>query len=54
MTKDSFIIIINKSLYKEPKMGKTIAEINQKIRQGQAVVATAEEIIGIAREKGIE
>ena len=35
-------------------MGKTIAEINQKIRQGQAVVATAEEIIGIAREKGIE
>jgi len=32
---------------------KTIAEINQKIRGGQAVVATAEEIIDIVREKGI-
>ncbi len=34
-------------------MAKTIAEINQKIRQGKAVVATAEEIIDIAREKGV-
>jgi L-aspartate semialdehyde sulfurtransferase len=33
-------------------MAKTIQEINEKIKQGQAVVATAEEIIGIAREKG--
>jgi uncharacterized protein (DUF39 family) len=34
-------------------MAKTIAEINEKIQQGKAVVATAEEIIGIANEKGI-
>lgn len=33
---------------------KTIAEINRKIREGSAVVATAEEIIGIAEEKGYE
>jgi len=33
-------------------MPKTIEEINEKIRQGKAVVVTAEEIIGIAREKG--
>ena len=32
---------------------KTIAEINEKIRSGQAVVATAEEIIDIVKEKGI-
>lgn len=32
---------------------KTIAEINEKIKKGQVVVATAEEIIGIAKEKGI-
>jgi uncharacterized protein (DUF39 family) len=32
---------------------KTIAEINEKIKKGQAVVVTAEEIIGITREKGI-
>jgi uncharacterized protein (DUF39 family) len=32
---------------------KTIAEINEKISQGQAVVATAEEIIGIVKDKGI-
>ena len=35
-------------------MTKTIAEINEKIRQGQAVVVTAEEAIEIAAEKGIE
>jgi len=32
---------------------KTISEINEKIRKGQAVVATAEEIIGIVKDKGI-
>ena len=35
-------------------MPKTIAEINEKIRQGKAVVVTAEEIIGIARERGVK
>ncbi len=34
-------------------MTKTIAEINEKIRKGQAVVATAEEILGVAAKKGI-
>jgi uncharacterized protein (DUF39 family) len=34
-------------------MAKTISEINEKIKQGKAVVVTAEEIIGIAREKGV-
>jgi uncharacterized protein (DUF39 family) len=34
-------------------MAKTIAEINEKIKKGQAVVATAEEIIDIAKKKGI-
>ncbi|MGE5582666.1 MAG: homocysteine biosynthesis protein [Bacillota bacterium] len=32
---------------------KTYAEINEKIKAGKAVVVTAEEVIGIAREKGI-
>ena len=35
-------------------MPKTIEEINEKIGQGKAVVATAEEIIGIVKEKGIK
>ena len=35
-------------------MAKTIAEINEKIREGKAVVVTAEEIIGIARKKGVK
>jgi uncharacterized protein (DUF39 family) len=35
-------------------MAKTIEEINEKINKGTAVVVTAEEIIGIAREKGIK
>jgi uncharacterized protein (DUF39 family) len=35
-------------------MAKTIAEINEKIRAGKAVVFTAEEIIDIAREKGVK
>jgi uncharacterized protein (DUF39 family) len=34
-------------------MAKTIAEINEKIKKGQAVVVTAEEIIDIAEKKGI-
>lgn len=34
-------------------MAKTIAEINQKIREGKAVVVTAEEIIDITRERGV-
>jgi uncharacterized protein (DUF39 family) len=34
-------------------MSKTIAEINEKIKKGQAVVVTAEEIIDIAKKKGI-
>ncbi|HSR11319.1 MAG TPA: homocysteine biosynthesis protein [Thermodesulfobacteriota bacterium] len=34
------------------KVNKTIAEINEKIRRGKAVVVTAEEIIGIVEEKG--
>ncbi len=34
-------------------MIKTVAEINEKIKKGQAVVATAEEIIDIARQKGV-
>ncbi len=33
-------------------MGKTIAEINERIRRGEAVVVTAEEVIGIVEEKG--
>jgi len=35
-------------------MGKTIAEINEKIRKGEAVVVTAEEIIDIVEEKGVK
>ena len=34
------------------KVNKTIAEINEKIRKGKAVVVTAEEIIDIVGEKG--
>jgi uncharacterized protein (DUF39 family) len=34
-------------------MAKTIAEINEKIRKKEAVVVTAEEVIDIAREKGV-
>src|SRR4030042_1577546 len=35
-------------------MPRTIAEINEKIRAGQAVVVTAEEMTDIARTKGVE
>ena len=35
-------------------MSRTIAEINDKIRQGKAVVFTAEEIISVVREKGLK
>ena len=34
-------------------MAKTIAEINKKIADGQAVVVTAEEVIGIVEKKGV-
>jgi uncharacterized protein (DUF39 family) len=34
------------------QVNKTIQEINQKIKQGQAVVVTAEEMTGIVRKKG--
>ncbi len=36
------------------KVTRTYSEINEKIRKGQAVVVTAEEIIDIVEEKGIE
>jgi len=35
-------------------MSKTIEEINQKIKRGEAVVFTAEEIIGVVKEKGLK
>lgn len=35
-------------------MSKTISEINEKISRGEAVVVTAEEVIGIAREQGVK
>jgi uncharacterized protein (DUF39 family) len=34
-------------------MAKTLAEINEKVRKGQAVVATAEEVIDIVAKKGL-
>jgi L-aspartate semialdehyde sulfurtransferase len=35
-------------------MAKTIAEINEKIKTGKVVVVTAEEVIAIARDKGVK
>jgi L-aspartate semialdehyde sulfurtransferase len=35
-------------------MGKTLAEINEKIRQGKAVVFNAEEIISVVEEEGLD
>ena len=35
-------------------MAKTIDEINEKIKKGKVVVATAEEVIGIVKEKGLK
>ena len=35
-------------------MAKTIAEINEKIKKGQAVVVTAEEMISVVEEKGVK
>ncbi len=35
-------------------MGKTIAEINEKIKKGEVVVVTAEEIVDLVAEEGIE
>jgi len=38
----------------EEELIKTIAEINEKIGKGQAVVVTAEEVIGLVAKKGVE
>lgn len=35
-------------------MAKTIAEINEKIKKGQVVVVTAEEMVSIVKEKGLK
>jgi len=35
-------------------MAKTIQEINEKIREGKAVVYTTEEIIGVVKKKGLK
>ena len=35
-------------------MAKTLKEINEKIKQGKVVVATAEEIIDIVDKKGLK
>jgi uncharacterized protein (DUF39 family) len=35
-------------------MAKTIEEINEKIREGKAVVVTAEEIIDVVKQKGVK
>src|SRR4030043_1799234 len=35
------------------QMAKTIEEINEKIAKGQAVVVTAEEVIGIVEKRGV-
>jgi len=35
-------------------MPKTLEEINKRIREGQAVVVTAEDIIGMVKEEGLE
>jgi uncharacterized protein (DUF39 family) len=35
-------------------VAKTIAEINEKIKEGKAIVFTAEEIIDVVREKGVK
>ena len=37
-----------------PKQLLNITEINEKIQEGKAVVVTAEEIIDIAKDKGIK
>ncbi len=37
---------------KDRKIRKTIGEINEKIRRGEAVVVTAEEMIGIVKDNG--
>jgi uncharacterized protein (DUF39 family) len=38
----------------ELPVAKTIQEINQKIRQGKAVVYTAQELIGVVKKKGLQ
>jgi uncharacterized protein (DUF39 family) len=36
----------------QQKISKTYDEINQKIKNGQAVVVTAEEMVGIVKKHG--
>ena len=36
------------------KMAKTIKEINDRIKKGKAVVVTAEEVIELAKKKGVK
>jgi uncharacterized protein (DUF39 family) len=51
--KSEIIILYNFiSLLKGLTMSKTIAEINEKIKKGKAVVVTAEEIIELTKKKG--
>ncbi|THB80182.1 MAG: hypothetical protein D3926_08565 [Desulfobacteraceae bacterium] len=38
----------------QSRLERTYEEINQKIKQGKAVVVTAEEIVGIVREEGVK
>ncbi len=40
-------------IQKGDKMTKSISEINERIRRGQAVVVTAEEILDVVAEKGV-
>jgi L-aspartate semialdehyde sulfurtransferase len=42
------------SVLKGLTMSKTIAEINEKIKKGKAVVVTAEEIIELTKKKGVK
>jgi L-aspartate semialdehyde sulfurtransferase len=46
---DDFILLL-----KGLTMSKTIAEINEKIKKGKAVVVTAEEIIDLTKKKGVK
>jgi len=36
------------------KVKRSIEEINEKIKTGKAVVLTAEEVIGVVKDKGLE
>jgi hypothetical protein len=47
-------IRLYKDYYLAKKMSKTIQEINQKIKAGQAVVVNAVEIIDIVKQAGLK